>query len=181
MDDDIVCSGQIRCNAVQPVVPLLAQPITGPVSDWQVKGNLTVQGRSDHYVSSVQYLSVGNTVPLQGGAVDLGTADCAFKNLHVSQVLQTSSAARKQEVEPCAQGLELVRKLQAKSFVGPAGWQQYGFIAEEVAALDPTLVRGQAVDYSGLLPVLVNAVQELAGQVQRLSAPCASPSSGGGG
>lgn len=167
VDDDIVCSGQVRCNEVKPVVPAIAQPITGPVSDWQVKGNLVVQGRSDLYVSSVQYLSVGNTVPVQDGAVDLGSSNCAFKNLHVSQVLQTSSAARKHDVAPCPGGLELVEKLETKSFVGPAGWRQYGFMAEQVASLDPTLVRGQAVDYSGLVPVLVNAVQELSAQVNR--------------
>ena len=143
--------------------------------DWTVRGNLAVQGRTTLFVADTQYLTagratIGNTLPVADGTVNLGDGSTAFNTIHAAQVLQTSSLSKKRDVQACPAGLDLVRQLRPVSFLRIAtDTTQYGFVAEEVNALDGCLATDQAVDYVGILAPLVGAVQELATRVDDLT------------
>lgn len=87
--------------------------------------------------------------------------------------LGTSSARYKTGIARLAPGLAAILALSPKSFYldkehGDPTKQMYGFLAEDVIGVLPALVQKDAqgrpntADYLGMVPVIVNAVQELA-------------------
>ena len=96
----------------------------------------------------------------------------------------TSDARLKEQVEPLVNGLGLIRALQPVRFRWRAdGSEGVGFLAQHVAHVVPDIVHGapdavdeagdiipQQIDYSRLVPYLVNAVQTQAAQINSLIA-----------
>lgn len=96
----------------------------------------------------------------------------------------TSDRRKKENITPCHEnGIETVQKIQVSSFniIGCEKSQKFGFIAQQLAPLVPNAVSvGDDsnewletstvwnVDYGQVTPVLVKAIQELAGQVDQL-------------
>lgn len=175
--ESLECTGAIRCGSLETTAPPSPQSLPEAVVDWTVKGNLAVQGRTGLFVADASYLTarsltVGNTRPVADAVVDLGDATTAFNTVHVAQIMQTSSASTKSDIDPCPAGLGLVKSLRPVVFSrAHSSRRQYGFIAEELHELDACLATQQAVDYTGLLAPLVKAVQELTARVEALEKP----------
>lgn len=86
--------------------------------------------------------------------------------------LGTSSARFKHDIDPLAEGLQQIMGLKPVSYhynkgYGDPNRKLYGFLAEDVAHDMPELVshdaqgKPNAMDYMGVVPVLVNAVKQL--------------------
>ena len=92
----------------------------------------------------------------------------------------TSSQRYKTNILPLGGCLELVKQLQGVSFewipdpvVGREKEPDIGLIAEDVNQVLPEVVKKtgevcEAIEYSKLVPVLINAIKELAAQVEAL-------------
>jgi hypothetical protein len=88
-----------------------------------------------------------------------------------------SDGRAKEKVRRLEHGLGALARLEGKRYDYTDGLKnQIGLVAQEVQAILPELVmelpdgQGLALNYSGLIPVLLNAVNELAGRVQQLEA-----------
>lgn len=94
--------------------------------------------------------------------------------------LGTSSARYKHDIAPLVMGLNEVTQLQAITYYYNKGYgndgakKLYGFTAEQVYEVMPELVsldaegHPNAVDWAGMVPVLVRSIQELKVEVDRL-------------
>ena len=118
--------------------------------------------------------------------ITLGNASIATLRCQVTTITSLSDARDKKEITNLRAGLDFVSKLRPVSFTwdsrdgGKVDIEDAGFIAQELLAVQeetgiviPNLVSQENPDrleagYSTLLPVLVNAVQELAGMVEGL-------------
>lgn len=93
----------------------------------------------------------------------------------------TSSIRFKQNIGQVAYGLPEVMKLQPVSYYTKPGFggdpnkQLYGFLAEDVSTVMPQAVteydaqgKPSSVDYIGMVPVLVKAIQEQQAQIDQL-------------
>ena len=92
----------------------------------------------------------------------------------------TSSQKYKTNILPLGGCLELVKQLQGVSFewipdpvIGRESSPDIGLIAEDVNQVLPEVVKKsewgcEAIEYSKLVPVLINAIKELAAQVEAL-------------
>lgn len=175
--ESLECTGAIRCGSIATTGPPSPQALPEAVVDWTVQGNLAVQGKTGLFVADASYLTarnltVGNTRPLADAAVDLGDATTAFNTVHAAQIMQTSSATTKSDIDLCPVGLDLVKSLRPVVFSrAHSSRRQYGFIAEDVYELDSCIATQQAVDYTGLLAPLVKAMQELTTRVEALEKP----------
>jgi hypothetical protein len=92
----------------------------------------------------------------------------------VNGTIQTSDARLKTDIQPLQYGLKEVLQLQPVRFTwknDAAGEQKIGLIAQEVQGIVPEVVNGNAqkeilgMNYSGLIPVLINAVKEQQQQI----------------
>lgn len=100
-----------------------------------------------------------------------------------NQLLRSTSSARfKSDIHSLTRGLDVVLGLRPVTYTArdkPAGPRYPGFIAEEVAPIEPILVTRDAqgrpdyVQYDRVTAYLVNAVQELSRRVERLEAELA--------
>ena len=87
------------------------------------------------------------------------------------QLVQTSSARFKDNIRPLDHSLQAVQKLQGVKFEWKdGGATSVGFVAEEVRKVFPELVamdggQAAAVNYSALIPVLLEAIKEQQQQI----------------
>lgn len=121
-------------------------------------------------------------LPTDGGTTD--NTMCVNTTTHVISsgsgtlgiCLGTSSARWKTQIAALTPGLAEILKLKSKSFYldkahGDPKKQMYGFIAEDMVKVLPKLVgmdkygRPNTADYLGVVPVLVNALQQENAQV----------------
>lgn len=137
-----------------------------------------------------QRSTVGGAIYL-GGSADSGTADFGINNANSFSFRRTSTgyatcygltftntsdATLKENVAEIQYGLATVRTLTPRSFDWIAGGKHdLGFIAQEVLPIIPEIVSTDnegihGVNYSGIIPVLVKALQELAAEVDALKA-----------
>ena len=118
------------------------------------------------------------------------TAYADYMDLHCENLVQHSDIASKTDIGAITDALDTVGQLRGVRFrrkrreqTGP---REIGLIAQEVAEVLPEAVteseRGAGVAYTMLVPLLVEAVKELRGQVEelraevgRLSAPAEAP------
>jgi hypothetical protein len=118
--------------------------------------------------------------------ITLGNGSIATLRCQVTTITSLSDVRDKKEITNLRAGLDFVSKLRPVSFTwdsrdgGKVDIEDAGFIAQELLAVQeetgiviPNLVSQENPDrleagYSTLLPVLVNAVQELAGMVEGL-------------
>lgn len=173
--ENLVCAGSVQCQSISAAQPSPDAVQPESCTDWTVQGNLVVQGKSSMFVTDTAYLTagsvtLGNVRPVADLAVDLGDSTTAFNTVHAAQIMQTSDADKKDDIAACPAGLDFVNELKPVVFSrrGRDGLQ-YGFLAQDVNALDQTLATPHAVDYIGFVAVLVNAVQELSAKVDELS------------
>tara|TARA_Y100000310_G_C20698161_1_gene827207 strand:- start:1007 stop:1402 length:396 start_codon:yes stop_codon:yes gene_type:complete len=85
-----------------------------------------------------------------------------------------SSIRYKEDISPLKLGLETIKKLQPATYTWKeSGEEDFGFVAEEVEAINPLLVTHtegivEGVKYSQLTAILVNAIKELEARVETL-------------
>jgi hypothetical protein len=102
----------------------------------------------------------------------VNTANNTYMPAWASAFVVSSDRRTKRRIRPTRYGLAAVRKMQARSFVRRVDdVPSLGFIADELAHVVPEVVfednlGAQLVDYNALLPVLVNAIQELAARLE---------------
>ncbi len=126
--------------------------------------------------TALQIDASGNTLPGADNAFALGSASLRFTEVYaVNGTIQTSDSTMKSNIVPLQYGLEQVLDLKPVSYVWKSNKEQakVGFIAQEVEAVIPEVVTKSedgvyGMNYSELLPVLVNAIQELEARVQAL-------------
>ena len=124
--------------------------------------------------------------------ITLGNASVATLRCQVTTITSLSDARDKKEITNLRAGLGFISKLRPVSFTwnsrdqGKVGIEDTGFIAQELLAVQedtgiviPNLVSQENPDrleagYGTLLPVLVNAVQELAEMVKELQGEIAT-------
>ena len=124
--------------------------------------------------------------------ITLGNASVATLRCQVTTITSLSDARDKKEITSLRAGLGFISKLRPVSFTwnsrdqGKVGIEDTGFIAQELLAVQedtgiviPNLVSQENPDrleagYGTLLPVLVNAVQELAEMVKELQGEIAT-------
>ena len=125
---------------------------------------------------------------------DLGSASLQWANIYSATAVVVSDARLKEDVEPLNTGLETVVQFQPVSFnwksanMNTLDKKQYGFIAQEVEAVEPGLVRKatdyafdpdnitgdtledkqkereddyRSLNYNAFIPLLVNSIKEL--------------------
>lgn len=95
-------------------------------------------------------------------------------------VIQTSDARLKQEVAALGYGLRQILQLRPVSWTWkrkPNAGRQFGLIAQEVETILPELVstdkgaeQTKGINYSGLTPVVINAIQEQQAQIEQQKA-----------
>jgi len=136
------------------------------------------QGPEDaHMQSRLELTSGGDLRPGADGVYSLGEPERRWDTLYtVNGVVESSDARDKDQVRPLSYGLDEVRALRPVLYSwrrDPDHAFRYGFIAQEVRDVLPEIVAGDeaegslSISYSGLVPVLVRAVQE---QQQELDA-----------
>ena len=100
-------------------------------------------------------------------------------DLIISGDLTLASDERlKKDIKPISNGLEIVQQLQGKSYrwkehLGRSNDRQYGFIAQEVEAVIPELIRNdkygiKSVNYVEVTPFLIAAMKELTAESQSI-------------
>ncbi len=125
-------------------------------------------GRNESTGAGITAYSVGGLAGNFLGPITVGSCSgCAAP----------SDARLKRDIQPTMYALETVKALQPVSFsffderYGPG--THLGFLAQDVQSLVPELVSENSdgylrVEYDGLIPVLVNAIQELQAEVDSL-------------
>ncbi|MBF0243955.1 MAG: tail fiber domain-containing protein [Planctomycetes bacterium] len=123
-------------------------------------GNLHVVGNA---------LFAGNILPSGNNTYDLGRIDAAFRHIYTTDLTILSDRRLKCDIRPLKSGLERVMGLEAVSYRMKSGddRERLGFIAQDVFKVVEQVVTVGAdsghtlgIQYTGLIPVLVKAVQE---------------------
>jgi len=106
----------------------------------------------------------------------------AWLTVYCRQVIEVSDERAKERVRPLANALDRVSRLRGVSYRfrgeenAPDG-DRIGLIAQEVRAIVPEAVpadeRRQGVAYSALVPLLIEAIKDLKGEVETLRAEVA--------
>jgi hypothetical protein len=135
-----------------------------------------------------QYVTIGN------GAMDWGITSASsvsftnssggFPNIFGGAYGNASDRRFKQNIAPLTNGLALAMQLKPSTYeMMDTGLPTIGFIAQDVQEILPSLVttvmlapaegdkeERLALNYSGIIPVLVHAIQELSATVSALQA-----------
>jgi hypothetical protein len=136
--------------------------------------HLNYANLSTNYIRGVTYFDTA-AVYFTGGNVGIGTTTPSYKlhvvgDIYTTGTYQGSDLRLKRNVQNLGYGLDAVMRLRPVSYEWkdrPTGPATFGLIAQEVATIMPELV-GKSQDeagmlslnYVGLVPVLVKAVQE---------------------
>ena len=120
----------------------------------------------------------GNFYPTLDNSYDLGIATNAWKNVICYNITPLSDARLKDKVSPLSYGLEEILKLKPVSFIWKNNSDQslnLGFIAQDVKLVMKELVsegndplKTLTLNYNGIIPVLVKAIQEQQKQIDNL-------------
>lgn len=122
----------------------------------------------------------GTFTPYFDASYDLGSSAKRWKDIYASNgVIQTSDARLKSNIHEIAYGLDAVLALRPVSYCWIDGEQgeKLGLIAQEVGAVVPEVVHGYGggdpeavlgIKYAELVPVLIQAIQELEAEVRAL-------------
>jgi hypothetical protein len=122
-------------------------------------------------------LSKGNVVPEATNTYDIGTTALRWRTLWTNNVLNTSDRRMKTNIARIQYGLNEVMKLQPVSYnwkKTPNTDSQIGLIAQEVKKVIPEIVVGDedketlSMNYTALIPVLINAIKEQQKQIDDL-------------
>jgi hypothetical protein len=140
-------------------------------------GKFSIEATPTGTARSVDYSATGGTVDyyivddVNVGSISVTTTATAYN---------TSSDARlKENIADAESASELIDAIQVRSFDWKAdgSHQDYGMIAQELQAVAPEAVSGDAdseemmgVDYSKLVPMLIKEIQSLRNRVAQLEA-----------
>src|ERR1043165_9175707 len=124
---------------------------------------------------------VGNVLPYADGFQLLGSPTNRWSAVYaLNGTIQTSDARLKREIANLKYGLSQVMRLRSVSFQWKDGNDKgthLGLLAQEVAAVLPEAVQKGAsasaplgMNYSELIPVLIKAIQEQQGTIERAQA-----------
>jgi hypothetical protein len=155
---------------------------TTPVPNYYITswGGLFISGNSTN--TNFLKIDVFNAKPRISGSGDevifLNSQTSTYNSIRVSSVIYSSDAKFKTNINPLKYGLNTVSKLRPVSYnliKKPSGNKEFGLIAQELEQLIPELVftdeeGKKLVNYNGLIPVLIKAVQELQQEVAELKA-----------
>jgi hypothetical protein len=118
----------------------------------------------------------GGLAPAADNSYSLGEAGKRWTEVHaVNGVIQTSDGRMKENVTPLPYGLTDLAQLEPVAFRWAGGKSDdthLGLIAQDVREVLPELVHSSdagtlGLNYSELVPVLINAVKELQGELSR--------------
>lgn len=126
----------------------------------------------------------GRIATTSNWCVFYNTQTSTFNDLAVGTVYNYSDARAKTNVKPLKYGLSTLGKLKPVNYnlikdpSGRANHLELGLIAQEVEAVMPELVRTddegkKLLNYTGLIPVLIQAIQDLQAEVAELKAAAA--------
>jgi hypothetical protein len=143
------------------------------------------QGSDDSQMHSrLEITSDGDVRPGENGIHQLGTPDHAWLVVYANDFVTVSDASMKENIATLPYGLAELAALRPVAFTwagNPEDGQHYGLIAQEVREILPDLVYGDedqgemlSMNYSELVPVLVNAVQEQEQQIDQQAEQIAS-------
>ncbi len=111
-----------------------------------------------------------------GNIIFRNRSDLGFVALAAADFAVGSARLLKRDIEDASYGLDTVEKLEPKRYQLKSvdGWR-LGLIADDVADVVPEVVNGNSpetmtLNYNGLVPVLIKAVQELSARVRDLEA-----------
>ena len=127
-------------------------------------------------VSRLQISEEGHLLPEREGFYTLGDESFPWLSVYTLGVVNTSDGRYKENVNPLPYGLDEVTALRPVSFSWTNGQDDelhYGLIAQEVREVLPEIVTGDegvdatlGLNYSELVPVLVQAVQEQQAEIE---------------
>lgn len=150
----------------EPVITFNSDTTTGIYADTNSLG-FSTGGISRLFINSSGNVGVGTTDPSSGRfVVSGGIAYCD----QASCWTDASDRNLKENIHKLEYGLSDVMKLDASRFTyKKTGIEGIGFIAQDVKEIIPEVVNGtegqMGIAYGSMVPVLVNAIQELAEKV----------------
>ena len=109
-------------------------------------------------------------------AISLTSGGTGYPNVFGGAYGNASDRAFKQNIQPVVEGLATVLQLKPSTYeMIDSGKADIGFIAQDVQVLLPELVTADnegrlLLNYSGIIPVLVHAIQQLSATVATLQA-----------
>jgi len=148
-------------------------------------------GDGENFAIANNAIYTRGVFPYTNGNQDLGSTTLRYRDCYLINNPNVSSDERiKTNIEDLQYGLNLIESLQPKqylfknSFVPNDNKLKWGLIAQDVEALlnqninyqlldkgndeDPDNIIYKSLDYTSLIPVLINAVKELSAQVKLL-------------
>ncbi len=146
---------------------------------------ITTGGTVRMTVDNTNIVSMDHILPVSTNTYDLGSAGLAWRNIYSNNVLNVISDARmKKNVNDLPLGLDLIKKIRPVSYQliqdPDNSEKKLGVIAQELeSAMHQCGYNGfdivtkgdiYSVKYEALIGPLINAVKELAGEVERLRA-----------
>ena len=143
-------------------------PSTGTLTTTAIStGTLTITGAGT--------TTIGN-VDINGGSIDgtiIGAATAAagtFTTMTATTIVETSSIALKENVNPITGALDTILKLAGVTYDRKDGSSknEAGLIKEEVEKILPNLVKDDGIHYTKLTAYLIEAVKELTAEVNTL-------------
>jgi len=178
------CVGnQVGINMIESATVVLPVAVDTPDDNQQIF-ETPVQARGTHQFRaevSLQLMSLGGPQLYQGNDALYPHVFRDGGNNVIARVtnggawVPSSDARLKIDIEPITDALARLLQISGKSFAwkrDPAA-RQYGLIAQEVQPVFQEVVHADAegylgIDYSALVPVLIDAIKELAARVEVL-------------
>jgi Chaperone of endosialidase len=192
---DIAATGNVGIGTASPSVRLhlseTAEPIVrlaksgGTAQSWDIGNDGTTFYVKD-VTGTVVPLKIENTAP--DNSLYIGASNIYIKNAILPSASLPSDLRLKTNIANFGNAIDLIQKLRPKTFnyditkfpdLGFEKELQYGLIAQEVEQTLPTLVRNtqfpnkqqfKTVNYTGLVPILIKAMQEQQSEIEQLKA-----------
>ncbi|AZQ43546.1 tail fiber domain-containing protein [Nonlabens ponticola] len=146
-----------------------------PGADGGLRINIGPSGGSevDYHLTDFAFFPIQNTK-------DLGRSDRPWRTLYFQNATQVSDRRKKENINDLSLGLETILKLKTYSYnykTDASEREQYGFMAQDLLEDLPEVVhtgnddeQTLSVDYTALIPILVNAIKEQQKRIEALEA-----------
>jgi hypothetical protein len=139
-------------------------------------GILSTTGISVTSISATGSVGLGSSVTITGGTINGsvigGTTAAAgtFTTMTAATIIETSSIALKENVNPITGALDAIMQLVGVTYDRKDGSSknEAGLIKEEVEKILPNLVKDDGIHYTKLTAYLIEAVKELTAEINEL-------------